>query len=49
MRKESTMKTVTVKQFKKFRPYAAKAAAMDATREHEVEMLRELLEEGGKQ
>lgn len=34
-----------VEQFKKFRPYAT----MDAAREHEVEILRELLKEGGKQ
>ena len=39
------MKTVTVGQFKSFRPYAT----MHAAREHEVEMLRELLEEGDKQ
>ena len=39
------MKTVTVEQFKSFRPYDT----TDAAREHEVEILRELLEEGGKQ
>ena len=70
------MKTVTVEQFKSFRPcwletakgrkrdaawYAALAAAQvaawdtawdaawDTAREHEVKMLRELLEEGDKQ
>ena len=39
------MKTITVEQFRKFRPYAAS----DAAWEHEVEMLRELLKEGDKQ
>ena len=38
------MKTVTVEQFMKFRPYAEWVAAQ----EHEVEMLRELLKEGDK-